>query len=775
MIGGMVRPTRPAFADFGRRRTGADERPDGSCALLSLQRGAGNQATTSLLSHPSTAALRGTALGSAAGQLPSLAHLHGMAGNRAVGMLLTPSPVNARPVVQRQAALKSRLGSSPRMVAAHRNSPPLAAADRPEDVALLQSTLAQVGFAPARSRGPFDGFDGIWGGETTKAVARFQEAHGVRPVGGFEAGRKTLSALDPLLGGAPAPPDQKGLPELPDDPQERFEDEPVLEAANHRAATASSLIDIGSAVVADGGASGVVLCDPPANDIDAAVKTAQGASPSFARSLARVVKRGYKIVRGAPKASETNFSQKLIFIACDASQDDAVIRVIYEVNNADNEAIFDDVRDKSKFKTGEEYAKKVIETESITVMHAARMAEEAGRVYSTKIQSLIRPFLQRTPDGLNFKPGTLDKAHKAVFNEMFQNAKTEKGEPGRDAYKKQWENFKKLQQQGKSPQREGADAQPPSALVGGERPVGAVEPQRGDRRRDGGPAPHQQPTLLGKGSIGRAVVDLQVQLNLAGARPALVPDGIFGVRTSNAVAAFQVVSGLEADGIVGPKTRLALETATGRATGERGLEELDRKAGELLDEVRPGGAAAHGALGVTVPSNLKVDTIELVTSGAGAATGYPASEPGCKASLNTPGPFNDTVQGSIVNVHQVHVHMKSGAADQPKVTRLVKRKASAGGQDFDRSGNDGPPPHEFKFPNGPQGDKLVVADAPGWCRRDLDGSRFPLTYSAEFTFAVFDPLNKQVLALLEYHVEILKRSKTDAKAVNSVAVTKKQP
>lgn len=54
------------------------------------------------------------------------------------------------------------------------------------------------------------------------------------------------------------------------------------------------------------------------------------------------------------------------------------------------------------------------------------------------------PILEQTPDGLNFKRGTLDKVHKLVFDEMFANGKTEKGEFARDAYRRKWEAFKKL-------------------------------------------------------------------------------------------------------------------------------------------------------------------------------------------------------------------------------------------------------------------------------------------------------------------------------------------
>jgi Putative peptidoglycan binding domain len=284
------------------------------------------------------------------------------------------------------------------MVSAHSNAPPLSASDEPQDVALLQDALATIGFAPARSTGPFNGFDGIWGPATTKAVREFQQQHGVRPVGGWEAGAKTLSALDSLLG--KMAPGGSDLPRLPDDPDERFEESSVEEASSLRGpATVRSTTTRGAGqLLQRQSPANPTTCEPPRNDLDEAVKTATAESPSFARALGRVRRRGFEIVRGAPRSSQTILSEKKIFIACDASQAEAVIRVIYEVNNADNEVVFEDSRDKSKFKDGESFAKERISEESITVMHAARMAEEAHRIYSKKIQDLIRPFLVQTPD-----------------------------------------------------------------------------------------------------------------------------------------------------------------------------------------------------------------------------------------------------------------------------------------------------------------------------------------------------------------------------------------
>lgn len=67
-------------------------------------------------------------------------------------------------------------------------------------------------------------------------------------------------------------------------------------------------------------------------------------------------------------------------------------------------------------------------------------------------------------------------------------------------------------------------------------------------------------TTLKNGSKGSDVITLQNSLNEKGYN--LVADGIFGLNTENAVKAFQKTNGLDADGIVGPKTWLALGVTT---------------------------------------------------------------------------------------------------------------------------------------------------------------------------------------------------------------------
>lgn len=67
-------------------------------------------------------------------------------------------------------------------------------------------------------------------------------------------------------------------------------------------------------------------------------------------------------------------------------------------------------------------------------------------------------------------------------------------------------------------------------------------------------------TLLRVGSTGPDVVQLQTELNYLGYN-AGTADGIFGTKTKTGVIAFQTAESLSADGIVGPITANALNTA----------------------------------------------------------------------------------------------------------------------------------------------------------------------------------------------------------------------
>ncbi|MEB3330540.1 MAG: peptidoglycan-binding domain-containing protein, partial [Candidatus Sericytochromatia bacterium] len=76
------------------------------------------------------------------------------------------------------------------------------------------------------------------------------------------------------------------------------------------------------------------------------------------------------------------------------------------------------------------------------------------------------------------------------------------------------------------------------------------------------------PGLLGYGSRGTAVREVQAALTRAGYNPGAV-DGVFGGETLEAVRAFQADRGLEVDGLVGSRTRRVLEAA-GKAPAEPG-------------------------------------------------------------------------------------------------------------------------------------------------------------------------------------------------------------
>ena len=94
------------------------------------------------------------------------------------------------------------------------NSPPIRTTDPVPVIAKLQQALIDAGHPMPKSTRRTGSPDGIWGSETYQTVRRFQEQNGVRPVGGHEAGRKTLSALDAVLSGKNRPAPAKAEPTL---------------------------------------------------------------------------------------------------------------------------------------------------------------------------------------------------------------------------------------------------------------------------------------------------------------------------------------------------------------------------------------------------------------------------------------------------------------------------------------------------------------------------------------------------------------------------------
>jgi hypothetical protein len=180
--------------------------------------------------------------------------------------------------------------------------------------------------------------------------------------------------------------------------------------------------------------------------------------------------------------------------------------------------------------------------------------------------------------------------------------------------------------------------------------------------------------------------------------------------------------------------------------------------------------AAATAAGAPMGVTPVIDSVEMVTSSSGAVGGYREHEVMCDASLNNPGPFNDFwAKGSIANVFQVHFHVSQGSPTDVRAARVVNGTATAatgGGKSWTKAGDDSPPLWEYQFTK----DKMVIADAPGWCNEMLDKD-FPITYSRDFGLWAYDPLTKNILASIAYHVEISKTHYDQIDAVNTLTVT----
>jgi peptidoglycan hydrolase-like protein with peptidoglycan-binding domain len=131
-------------------------------------------------------------------------------GNAAVARLLaagTPTPgIQRAPAVKDEERLESaRFAGNERLQNAFHDNPSLTAHDGGEPVRLLQEALVAAGLPMPRSTKPDNSLDGVWGSETTSTVRLFQDHDGIRPLGGGEAGRKTLGALDKV------PPKQRRI------------------------------------------------------------------------------------------------------------------------------------------------------------------------------------------------------------------------------------------------------------------------------------------------------------------------------------------------------------------------------------------------------------------------------------------------------------------------------------------------------------------------------------------------------------------------------------
>jgi peptidoglycan hydrolase-like protein with peptidoglycan-binding domain len=92
--------------------------------------------------------------------------------------------------------LSLRLGRHAQLQKAANNAPPVAKGATGEGIAAMQEALADLGMDLSISSGP-NGFDGIFGSETDRAVRRFQRENALSADG--IAGKLTLHRLDGLL------------------------------------------------------------------------------------------------------------------------------------------------------------------------------------------------------------------------------------------------------------------------------------------------------------------------------------------------------------------------------------------------------------------------------------------------------------------------------------------------------------------------------------------------------------------------------------------------
>src|SRR5258706_11525736 len=111
--------------------------------------------------------------------------------------------------------------------------------------------------------------------------------------------------------------------------------------------------------------------------------------------------------------------------------------------------------------------------------------------------------------------------------------------------------------------------------------------------------------ILKQGSSGPAVKDLQQKLKSLGFDPNGI-DGQFGPGTLAAVIAFQKSKGLQTDGMVGPATMAAVQSAGASAPANVGGEVSGGSAGASAASDTPAAAGGLNLPGLTgkVPANV---------------------------------------------------------------------------------------------------------------------------------------------------------------------------
>lgn len=205
-------------------------------------------------------------------------------------------------------------------------------------------------------------------------------------------------------------------------------------------------------------------------------------------------------------------------------------------------------------------------------------------------------------------------------------------------------------------------------------------------------------------------------------------------------------------------------------------DQTSEKSGDEAGASKPAGASGPAPPTTTEaprepsthdPKAPVIDRVELVSTASGAVSGFPQNKDMPEASLNSPGPFNDTwITGAVANIQQVHFHLSKGWPGDVRAKRIKKRTAVRYGKTDEKSGDDGPPLHEYQVTK----DKMVIADAPGWFS-DRNMDEFPISYKSDFSLYAFDPLTYKILASISYRVEIEKTHYTQPDPVNKVQVT----
>jgi hypothetical protein len=191
--------------------------------------------------------------------------------------------------------------------------------------------------------------------------------------------------------------------------------------------------------------------DPDWDAMTNLVDEAMDRSPTAAKHILRAQQKGYEFIwNDAPGGTQTHAGAKYIGInRRGLTRQQQLVRVMYESGNAINQDLFDIVRrerEAGKFTTGEQYARAILNVESITAVYASIKAVEAGLVYSTHLDPLVRAATRPNANGeLTWRnQREQDKVFAEAERYVWSNAKTtdESGTdiPARDYYARRFSN-----------------------------------------------------------------------------------------------------------------------------------------------------------------------------------------------------------------------------------------------------------------------------------------------------------------------------------------------